>query len=255
MQNNEQSNSHPIRKFFQEKGYYIVLFLCICAVGISGYLFVSNAISEKNSAAEQTLSVATSATVPSEAVSGSENAKAGSSKTAQRPAESEPAAAKPAQPNVKEETPEVSSLDADEKVHAAASSIRVWPLSGEQLIGYSADHLSYNATTQDWRTHDGVDLLATSGEPVRASCAGTVTAVYDDDYLGTTIVISHAGGYTTQYSNLTAMPTVSAGSEVAAGDIIGAVGETAILEIADQPHLHFAVTQNGESIDPNEFVD
>ena len=40
MQNNERSNSGAFRKFFQEKGYYIVLFLCIAAVGISGYIFV-----------------------------------------------------------------------------------------------------------------------------------------------------------------------------------------------------------------------
>lgn len=243
MQNNEHSNPHPLRKFFQEKGYYIVLFLCICAVGISGYLFVSNAISEKNSAAEQTLSVATSAAVPSGTVSGT------SEPAAQRPAKSEPA-----KPAVKEQSPVVTPIDADEQVRASAAQVRVWPLSGEQLTGYCAEHLAYNATTRDWRTHEGVDLACVSGAPVRASCAGTVTAVYDDDYLGTTVVISHEDGYTTQYSNLSAMPTVSAGSTVAAGDIIGSVGETAILEIADQPHLHFAVMQNGSSIDPNEFV-
>ena len=49
MQNNEHSESNRFRKFLQEKGYYIVLFLCILAVGISGYLFVSGAVSEKNS--------------------------------------------------------------------------------------------------------------------------------------------------------------------------------------------------------------
>lgn len=42
MQNNERSNSGAFRKFFQEKGYYIVLFLCIAAVGISG-IFLSEA--------------------------------------------------------------------------------------------------------------------------------------------------------------------------------------------------------------------
>ena len=46
MQNNENHpNLQRIQKFFREKGYYIVLFLCVCAVGISGYLFVSHAIS------------------------------------------------------------------------------------------------------------------------------------------------------------------------------------------------------------------
>ena len=49
MQNNERSNSGAFRKFFQEKGYYIVLFLCILAVGISGYIFIKSAVSEKNS--------------------------------------------------------------------------------------------------------------------------------------------------------------------------------------------------------------
>ena len=57
MQNNERSNSGAFRKFFQEKGYYIVLFLCIAAVGISGYIFVRSAISEKNSLNDETLSV------------------------------------------------------------------------------------------------------------------------------------------------------------------------------------------------------
>ena len=243
--NNEHSGSKSFRKFFQEKGYYIVLFLCICAVGISGYLFVSNASTEKNSAAEQTLSVATSATVPSGTVTGS----------TPRPAKTDSVNPETPQQTVKEEPPVSASADADAKIQAAAAQVRVWPLSGEKMNGYSADHLSYNATTQDWRTHEGVDLACVNGAPVRAACAGTVTAVYDDDYFGSTVVISHADGYTTQYSNLAAMPTVSAGSVVEAGDIIGSVGSTAMLEIADEPHLHFAVSCNGESIDPDHFID
>ncbi|MCQ2420071.1 MAG: M23 family metallopeptidase [Clostridia bacterium] len=243
MQNNEHSNHHPVRKFFQEKGYYIVLFLCICAVGISGYLFVSSTISEKNTAAEQTLSVATSAAVPS--------GTAGSS--TQRPAKSDSAGSEKPKQTLTQE-PSAAASDADEKIRSAAAQIRVWPLSGEKTNGYCADRLSYNATTQDWRTHEGVDLACVNGTPVRAACAGTVTAVYDDDYLGSTVVISHTDGYTTQYSNLAAMPTVSAGSIVEAGDIIGSVGSTAMLEIADEPHLHFSVCRNGESIDPNQFI-
>ena len=71
MQNNEHSESNRFRKFLQEKGYYIVLFLCILAVGISGYLFVSGAVSEKKSLNEQTLSVATSAEIPEDKSSSS----------------------------------------------------------------------------------------------------------------------------------------------------------------------------------------
>ena len=81
-----------------------------------------------------------------------------------------------------------------------------------------------------------------------------VTAVYDDEFLGTTVVINHPDGHVSQYSNLAVMPSVSAGDSVEAGQTIGAVGETALLEIADEPHLHFAVYANGDTIDPAEFI-
>ena len=126
--------------------------------------------------------------------------------------------------------------------------------SGSTQAAYSVDALQYNATTQDWRTHAGVDLAASVGTPVKAAGAGIVTAVYDDEFLGTTVVINHPDGHVSQYSNLAVMPSVSAGDSVEAGQTIGAVGETALLEIADEPHLHFAVYANGDTIDPAEFI-
>ena len=127
-------------------------------------------------------------------------------------------------------------------------------VSGSTQAAYSVDALQYNATTQDWRTHAGVDLAASVGTPVKAAGSGVVTAVYDDEFLGTTVVINHPDGHVSQYSNLAVMPSVSAGDSVEAGQTIGAVGETALLEIADEPHLHFAVYANGDTIDPAEFI-
>ena len=142
----------------------------------------------------------------------------------------------------------------DESVREAAKNVRVWPVSGSTQAAYSVDALQYNATTQDWRTHAGVDLAASVGTPVKAAGAGIVTAVYDDEFLGTTVVINHPDGHVSQYSNLAVMPSVSAGDSVEAGPTLGAVGETALLEIADAPHLHFAVYANGDTIDPAEFI-
>ena len=45
------------------------------------------------------------------------------------------------------------------------------------------------------------------------------------------------------------------GAEVFEGDVIGAVGESAIIEIADEPHLHLELTLKGEYIDPSELLD
>lgn len=232
MQNNEHSpNRKRIQNFLREKGYYIVLFLCVCAVGVSGYLFVSSAVSEKNSLTQETLSVATKAEDPDKASSSSQT------RSAATEAPGTPAAAM-----------------TDDSIREAAKKVRVWPVSGSTQAAYSVDSLQYNATTQDWRTHAGVDLAATVGTPVMAAGFGVVTAVYDDEYLGTTVVINHPDGHVSQYSNLAVMPTVSAGDSVEAGQTIGSVGQTALLELADEPHLHFAVYANGDTIDPAEFI-
>ena len=228
--NQEKSNSGMFRKFFQDKGYYIVLSLCIIAVGISGYLFVSGAIAEKNSLNEETLSVATPSIVPQET---------------EEPAPNEEAEAS-AEPTI--------SLG-DEMVREQAQSVRIWPVSGQAIVDYSMDALAYNTTTRDWRTHDGMDIAAVSGEPVYAAGNGTVSAVYDDEFFGTTVSILHADGCTTHYANLAAMPTVKVGDTVEAGDVLGSVGATALLEVGMEPHLHFAVSRDGLSVDPMDFLD
>ena len=247
MQHNKSSEPARFGKFFQEKGYYIVLFLCILAVGISGYLFLSDAVSEKNSLNDETLSVATTAKTPETPAQ---------SQSPTRPAET----VKPSMQAMEEtsadepEAQEEPVLSLQELARQAAASIRVWPLNGSSICGYSMEALAYNVTTQDWRTHDGVDLAAEPGTAVRAAASGTVTAVYDDEYYGTTVVIAHADGYATRYSNLAETCSVTAGEEVAAGDVIGAVGDTALLESGEESHLHFAVSCSGQSVDPADFI-
>ena len=216
MQTNENHpNRKRIRNFFREKGYYIVLALCVCAVGVSGWLFVSGAIAEKKALRQETMSIATSA---------------------EDPAKNPSAEQKPAPTATADEETAPAAAMTDESVREAAKNVRVWPVSGGTQAAYS------------------VDLAASVGTPVKAAGAGIVTAVYDDEFLGTTVVINHPDGHVSQYSNLAVMPSVSAGDSVEAGQTIGAVGETALLEIADEPHLHFAVYANGDTIDPAEFI-
>ena len=105
-------------------------------------------------------------------------------------------------------------------------------MAGEQTGGFAADHLAYNATTRDWRTHEGLDLAAALGDPVCAAADGTVYTIYEDERYGTTVVLRHSGGYETTYANLQAEPAVETGDTVSAGQTIGAVGTTAAAEAA-----------------------
>jgi len=107
---------------------------------------------------------------------------------------------------------------------------------------------------RDWRVHQALDILAPIGQQVVAAHAGVVECVAQDDLLGTVVIIDHGDGSRGIYANLAAEPTVITGDVVACGAVIGAVGDTAIGESGQQTHLHFAMTANGQSVDPLGYL-
>lgn len=127
------------------------------------------------------------------------------------------------------------------------------PLAGQTVLGYAMDCLSYNPTTRDWRVHDGIDIAAEAGTAVKAAADGVVYTAYVDEKMGTTVVIRHQDGFVTTYSSLDPVLTVSPGDTVKLGQIIGCVGDSALLENAIGDHVHFCVTLNDEPIDPERF--
>ena len=158
------------------------------------------------------------------------------------------------------EKPEPPQPAADEQpetrpVTPAAPTVIVVPLEGEAVAAFSADALQYNDTLADWRTHEGLDIAAAEGAEVCAACAGTVASVTENDLLGTTVVLDHGDGRKTVYASLSADPPVKAGDSVRAGQVIGAVGNSALSETALGPHLHFAVLQDEEPVDPLAFLE
>ena len=130
------------------------------------------------------------------------------------------------------------------------------PLGTEILKDYSPDKPTYSATMGDWRTHSGIDFKATEGEQVKAISYGTVTSIYDDVLWGTVIEIDHGNGLKSYYMNLadTLPEGISAGVGVTGGTVIGAIGETAISECSDEPHLHFELRVNDKRVDPAAYI-
>ena len=118
----------------------------------------------------------------------------------------------------------------------------VSPMTAGNIIKeWSADIPVFSTTMEDYRLHLGVDISAEPGTPVYAVADGKVESVEFHPMMGQTVVITHANGYKSVYQNMqTATPSgIQAGVEVKAGDAIGAVGDTALIEISEDPHLHF----------------
>lgn len=126
------------------------------------------------------------------------------------------------------------------------------PLAGVVSKKHVVDDLIYSVSMGDWRTHEGIDIATTVGETVRASADGTVKEIWEDPTMGTCLSIDHGNGVMTYYKNLSdASPAgIAAGKSVKAGDAIGTVGESALAELAEEPHLHFEMTISGEPADP-----
>ena len=223
-------------------GFFITMAVCLLVIGISGYYLL---LDDKEPPAA-IVEAPSEETVNPEPVLKPQELE----EEIQQPVEvisPEPVAA---------ETPVMPEVEIDDTpVIAEAPRLIVTPVHGEVVAAFSVDELAYNPTLEDWRTHDGVDIAAASGTTVLAACNGTVLTVEDDALMGTTVVVEHDGGYQTTYANLQTDPPVDTGDIVSAGQIIGTVGTTAAVESAQEPHLHFSVTRDGEAVDTYEFLE
>lgn len=231
--------------FIEGKGFYIVLLLCVAAIGVSGWFLYSSLTrsSEELAAggpAKITVTPTPRATVQA-AITAAPSAAPPATATPKPVATPNPSAAPAATP-----TPAATP--------AAAPTSWLWPVQGEVITGYTADALAYDPTMADWRTHTGVDIAASAGTEVRSAAAGTVSDVSSDVMMGTTVTVDHGGGLTSVYANLASVPTVEVGDAVSTGDILGSVGNTAIAESALPDHLHFSLERDGTPVNPLDYL-
>lgn len=123
----------------------------------------------------------------------------------------------------------------------------VWPSDGLITAGFG------------WRIHpilnrrlfhNGLDLGAPTGTPIRAAADGQVILAQGWGGYGNAIVLQHGGDVTTIYAHLSRFGT-SVGRNVAEGELIGYIGCTGL---CTGPHLHFEVRESGGPVDPLKYL-
>lgn len=129
------------------------------------------------------------------------------------------------------------------------------PVSGGLSVEHDPDLQVFSPTMNDYRVHLGVDINTADGAPVSAAADGVVEKVWEDPMMGWCVAIAHDGDSTTYYKNLssTLAEGIVRGATVSAGQLIGTVGDSAMIEIAQEPHLHFEMTVGGLQVDPAEY--
>lgn len=116
-----------------------------------------------------------------------------------------------------------------------------WPVRGTVTSGYGAR----------WgRQHQGIDIGAPNGTPIRAAKSGVVIFAGVQGGYGNVVIVDHGGGLTTLYAHQSRLGT-NDGADVNTGEVIGYVGSTGQ---STGNHLHFETRVGGSPQNPMRYL-
>jgi murein DD-endopeptidase MepM/ murein hydrolase activator NlpD len=98
--------------------------------------------------------------------------------------------------------------------------------------------------------HDGIDLAAPAGTPVRAAGDGKVLFAGEQRAYGRIVIVRHSNGLITLYAHNREL-RVRTDQTVRVGQVIASVGDSGR---TSGPHLHFEVRKGTVSVDPLEYL-
>ena len=135
----------------------------------------------------------------------------------------------------------------NEQVRWISSTPAIAPVKGIFTSGFGvrADPLTHGRGD-----HQGVDIAAAPGQPVRASADGVVIRAGDVGGLGQAVFIAHGFGVTTRYGHMSRIE-VRPGQRIRRGDVVGRVGNTGR---STGYHLHYEVRVDGDPVNPLAYI-
>lgn len=128
-----------------------------------------------------------------------------------------------------------------------ASTPAIWPVRGWLTSSFGQRTSPFTGKLQ---MHEGLDIAARPGTPVKATADGVVIySGWKSDY-GNLVTIDHGYGYRTRYAHMSKI-YVKNGRRVHRGDVVGAVGSTGR---STGPHLHYEVKVRGLPVNPKTYL-
>ncbi len=179
-----------IAKLIGGKGAYITLAAVVLAAGGAGAAAYGKAVKNAEKSFDYSFSQSGLSSL-SDSAAQADNKQSGVAKDSSSPSRAE---------------------DPDEKTQP-----NVMPVNGDILEPFSGGELVKSETLNVWKTHDGVDISAEAGTPVKAMNKGEVTQVEKDALWGYTVIIDHGSGVMGYYYNLSSAVSVKEGDKGAVG--------------------------------------
>ncbi len=252
-------------QFAESKGFYMILGLCVVAIGVSAYVLffttpeqqpltgelveqpqlgASNQVPDVTVPQKETPKAPTVKPTPAEKP---EPTKEPAEKPDQKPVESKPAAAE-----VPEEHQNAVQVGSQTAVKEPVFTLPV--RSAEIQREYSGNDLVEDPTMGDWRTHNGTDFHCDEGDTVMAVLDGTIAEIYVDALYGSCLRIDHGAGIESRYCGIVVDDSLKTGSSVTAGQTLGRADGSNLFESAQECHLHLEMTEDGLFVDPMSIL-
>jgi murein DD-endopeptidase MepM/ murein hydrolase activator NlpD len=121
------------------------------------------------------------------------------------------------------------------------------PVDGSVSSSYG---LRMHPILKEHRHHDGIDIRAAKGTPIRPVASGVVKSAENSGSYGNLIVIDHGDGWTSRYAHCDSI-NVQLGQPVTRDLEIGTVGATGR---TTGPHLHLEIRKDGKPVDPSSLI-
>ena len=274
----DQNKKNKVKDFFRKEGFYLVLFVCLCVVAtVAAFTIRKNSIAKEQNKANNEISLN-----EVEDNNSSETDSNFNKQNAERVENNDELA------NSNEESlsePEVASVDdevatsdqeevaenqtteaTEEKVADVSAGtdtevVLSLPIDGNVAVSREFGKMirTYvDETRSEDTSRRGIDINAAVGTVVKSAAEGKVEEVSSNTTDGTYVVIAHANGLKTKYTNLSEEVKVAVGDVVSTGTEIGTVGNTSGIFTSKVcgDVLNVQVQDaNGNDVDPSAYFD
>jgi murein DD-endopeptidase MepM/ murein hydrolase activator NlpD len=236
----QQNKKDKVKDFFRKEGFYLVLFLCLCIIAT-----VAVVTTKRNKSLEESSKAENEFTLNMD-----EETSEAKKQNAERVESDE-------SNELAQEGEEVASEEDDVNVSAGTNTQVVFanPIDGSVSRGYTypKPQVMADGTSRNIR---GIDIVATVGTEVKAAAVGEVKEVSSKVEEGNYVVIAHANGLYTKYTNLSNDIRVNVGDRVTEETVIATVGDTSKIFTNNEfgEHLNLQVQDSdGTDLDPTTY--
>ena len=258
----DQNKKNKVKDFFRKEGFYLVLFVCLCIVAtVAAFTIRKNSVANEQNKVNNELSLN-----EVEDNNSSETDSSFNKQNAERVENNDELANSNeeslSEPEVANAEDEVATNNQEEVAENQVTEEDLsFPIDGNVAISREFGKMirTYvDETRSEDTSRRGIDINASVGTVVKAAAEGKVEEVASNTTDGTYVVIAHANGLKTKYTNLSEEVKVAVGDVVSTGAEIGTVGNTSGIFTSKVcgDVLNVQVQDaNGNDVDPSAYFD